>query len=271
MGVHWVRLLSAVFLSLVSTSSFGVHTDYFFKDEAEARAASVWECGYVDAGLWNSLSGGAMPMETCMALAREKVVELGAAWSAQAPPGTRYCTPPPVRDDVCSKGPLTTAPDPVTGFPVGVYALKCYERQTLQCVETFFGGVGIAGGVQTHAGVIGIKGHPDPFKSADVYLLADVPPPLADGCTIDPIPEYTPDPEPVDITAPNFKLGTQLACMQNAIGASNGTSRVNSGYRSAPYNEHLQKVWDKWLEFLNAQRPECAAELATAENHKNAH
>jgi len=91
------------------------------------------------------------------------------------------------------------------------------------------------------------------------------------SCPIGPIPEYTPDPEPVDITAPNFKLGTQLACMQNAIRASNGTSRVNSGYRSGPYNRHLQQVWDKWREFLDAQRPECAAELATAENHKNAH
>lgn len=90
-------------------------------------------------------------------------------------------------------------------------------------------------------------------------------------CPILPLEPYLPDPEPVDITAPNFKLGTQLACMQNAIRASNGTSRVNSGYRSAPYNKHLQQVWDKWLELLRADQPECAAELATAENHKNAH
>lgn len=98
-----------------------------------------------------------------------------------------------------------------------------------------------------------------------------VQPPPEPKCPIEPLAPYSPDPEPVDITAPNFKLGTQLACMQNAIGASNGTSRVNSGYRSAPYNKHLQQVWDKWREFLDAQRPECAAELATAENHKNAH
>jgi len=88
---------------------------------------------------------------------------------------------------------------------------------------------------------------------------------------VDPLPDYLPDPEPVDITAPNFKLWTQLACMQNAIGASNGTSRVNSGYRSAPYNKHLQQVWDKWLELLRADRPECAAELTTAENHVKRH
>lgn len=93
----------------------------------------------------------------------------------------------------------------------------------------------------------------------------------APACPIEPLTPYSPDPEPLDITAPNFKLGTQLACLQNAISMSNGITRVNSGYRSAPYNEHLQKVWDKWREFVAAGWPECAAELATAENHKNAH
>ena len=190
MVTHWVRLLSVVFLSLVSTSSFGVHTDYLFKDEAEARAAPVWECGYVDAGLWYSIPGGAMTMEDCMALAPEnalkKVIELGAVYSAKTPPGTRYCQPPPVRDDSCAKSLRTTVPDPVTGLPVGVYLLSCYVRQTLQCIETFAGGVGIAGGAQMHAGVIGIKGHPNPFQRAEVYLLADVSPPIADKCPIDP-------------------------------------------------------------------------------------
>lgn len=301
---HWFRLLSAVFLTFVSTSSFGVHTDYFFKSEAEARAAPVWECGYVDAGLWYSIPGGAMPLEDCMSSAPEnalkKVLEQGAAYIAETPPGTRYCLPPPVRDDKCSKWPQPPKPDPVTGLPVNVYALRCYERQTLQCVETFAGGVGIAGGAQMHAGVIGIKGHIDPFKSADVFILVDVPPtpppPPPPECPVTALPSLPAN----DVCAQTLEnsasteaqkeaaCGTLTPAMQTAVDCfADKLSRTNnlttgspiplvrtSNRRNAAYQTHFNEIWEKMVVLENLMREDptmrtiCAARRAEVAGEK---
>ena len=194
----------------------------------------------------------------------------------------------PTQDAACELGlidPRTSAPIPGNvyshfTYTIGLFRGECWYTTSSGTYSNYPDGgwsrqlACPRGGLPDRAADVPMCSCPpgQEFPSAPDWLrgpwcvLATTP-----SCLIDPIPPYTPDPEPVDITAPNFRLGTQLACMQNAIGASNGTSRVNSGYRSAPYNEHLQKVWDRWRELLLAQRPECAAELATATNHKNRH
>ncbi len=297
MAPHWIRRLSVVILSLVSTSSFGVHTDYFFKSEAEARGASVWECGYVEAGLWYSLPGGAMSLEDCMSSAPEnalkKVLEQGNAWVANAPPGyPRYCQPPPVRDDKCSKWPQPPMPDPVTGLPVNVYALRCYERQTLQCAQAGFGGVGIIGGVQMHAGVIGIKGHIDPFQSADVLILVDVPPPPPPPppeCPVDVLKDKPIDACSVALEAGNGLPVPDTACPTPSVmtdprgepclrgklaGLGIPYAGPTSTIRTAPYQAHLKDVYDRfwehqWLDPVPYNA--CTAKRAIVEAEMNKH
>lgn len=81
------------------------------------------------------------------------------------------------------------------------------------------------------------------------------------GCRVDPIPPYTPDPYPALIEELSPRMQTALSCLRAAIGSQGGSSSLKSGYRPAPYNAHIQAVFDQRAKLRN-RGPECAARKA---------
>lgn len=99
---------------------------------------------------------------------------------------------------------------------------------------------------------------PDPVNGGPVCVPA---PSAPSTCSIGAIPEYTPDPYPTLIDELSPRMQTALTCLQAAIRGQGGSSIFKSGYRPAPYNAHIQGVFDQRAK-LRGKGPECAARKA---------
>lgn len=276
----WVGA-TACFLALVSASSFGVHLDKIFKDEAEAYASPSWECTYLGVfptfnpgGPNNAFSGillqgplgSAMNVEACLASAQTKVVEMADAWKAEinrfALPGADPRCPAPVRELECFKGTKTQIADPVTGLPIDVYPYNCAGQYVSTCVMYLQGSPTYVVSHQ-HGNLPGlISGHPPAYPGGPYYggglfihanacSVPDLLPKPTDACSVEleagkgkVLSVGSACPLPEIMTDPR---GHQ--CFKDKVDALGLTNAPYNGptatIRTAAYQAHLEDLWDK--------------------------
>ena len=61
----------------------------------------------------------------------------------------------------------------------------------------------------------------------------------------------------VDLSGLTPATSRALARFQRVVNSAGGDLWLTSAYRPPAYQQHLQSVWDKWVELRDNQQPEC--------------
>jgi hypothetical protein len=112
----------------------------------------------------------------------------------------------------------------------------------------------------------GPEAHVSAVGSAD--RMASSPAPC--NCSVSPLPPIK-DPEArafeasvgtdgiVDTAGLTPPTAKALARFEHVVASVGGTLELKSAYRPPAYQEHLQAVWDKWMQLRNNTQPGCQA------------